>query len=277
MGTLGSLHLRSSCLLDDRIYRSDMGVGKMNYKLGKTSRTIKRGTLQIENYLDFPTLEQNYPLPAKVDYLTKPGQFSIAGNSDYGDCVVAGAAHMIQVCTATAGKMQTIPDKTVINTYFNLTGGPDCGLNLMDFLKFWKDTGFPGHKIGAYAAVNPKNVKAVKYANYLFGGLYIGLELPRTAQIQDIWQMTEHGMLVDGANRGSWGGHCVNGGYCDDSFIKVVTWGAVKAMTWDFLFNYCDEIYAIIMLEWFTAAHKTPHGIAWKDLLVDLGKVSRLP
>lgn len=247
---------------------------EMDGMLGKLPRKLDKRTLWLENYLDFPSLP---PLPERVDYLSKAAPFSMAGNDVYGDCVVASASHMIPVWTATAGRhTETVPDQKVVDTYLKLTGGVDSGLYLLDFLRFWKSTGFYGHKIGAFAAVNPKNIKAVKYANFLFGGVYLGLGLPLSAKDNDVWEVPAVGLTGNGAPY-SWGGHAVNCGEYGNYYNSVVTWGRVQPMSWEFLAAYCDEAYAIVTLEWFTTAHKTPQGVGWKDLVSDLGKISKLP
>ncbi len=185
---------------------------------------------------------------------------------------------MVQVWTATAGSHpDVIPEQKVIDTYLHCTGGSDTGLYLLEFLKYWKNTGIYGHKIGAFLGVNPKNITAMKYANFLFGGVYLGFMLPLTARDQTgkVWDFIT--LQGDGAP-GSWGGHCVDMGCYDGSGLwEVGTWGARQKLTDAFLMNYCDEAYAIVTLEWFTKQHKTPQGIAWKDLLNDLSLVSKLP
>ena len=84
----------------------------MNYKFGKLPAVYDERTLRLENYLDVPKLP---PLPETSDWFAKTSPFPMAGNDDYGDCVVAGASHMIQTWSANAGKEQVFADKTVID------------------------------------------------------------------------------------------------------------------------------------------------------------------
>ena len=44
--------------------------------------------------------------------------------------------------------------------------------------------------------------KLVRTGSYLFGGLYIGLSMPLTAQQQEVWDWT--GSLTGPARPGSW-------------------------------------------------------------------------
>lgn len=239
--------------------------------LGKQPAVFDERTLRLENYLNIPKLP---PLPDTSDYFAKVSKFPMDANDRLGDCVVAGAAHMIQAWSANAGREAIIPEKTIVDTYFNLTGGADTGLNMLEFLNFWRKTGIAGHKIGAFAAIDPKNITSVRYANYLFGGVYFGFMLPRSAQDQKIWDVPSGGARGDGALN-SWGGHCVNGGVATPRMVKVGTWGAEQWATVNFVGTYCDEAFAIISLEWFGKTHKTPTGLAWKELLADLKAVTK--
>ena len=60
----------------------------------------------------------------------------------------------------------------------------------------------------------------------MFGGVYIGLALPVTAQTQDVWDVVAGG----GANakKGSWGGHCVFVPKYDEQRIHMHHLGRVE-------------------------------------------------
>ena len=53
--------------------------------LGKHPAIFDRRTLKLSNYLDIPKLP---PLPPESDWFKKVSKFSMAGNLDYGDCVI---------------------------------------------------------------------------------------------------------------------------------------------------------------------------------------------
>lgn len=237
------------------------------YPLGKKPAVYDERTLRLENYLNIPKLP---PLPETSDWFAKVSKFSMAGNDVYGDCVVAGASHMIQTWSANAGREVLLSDKKVIDTYFHLTGGSDDGLNMLEFLKFWRKTGISGHKIGVFAAIDPKNITSVRYANYLFGGVYFGFMVPKSAMDQfdagQTWEVVP-GSPVEG-------GHCVNGGVATPRMVRVGTWGAEQWATFNFVGSFCDEAYAIISLEWFDKSHHTPSGFHWAELVADLKAVT---
>ena len=244
----------------------------MNRMLGKNPAVFDRRTLKLSAYLDVPQLP---PLPAELDWFKKVSKFTPAGNLDYGDCVVAGAAHMRQTWTANAGRHEVItPDQTVINQYLKLTGGQDTGLDLLSFLNHWRQKGiFGGEKIGAFVSVNPRKITQMQYANWLFGGIYLGIMLPVSAQKQKVWDVPSGGPVDDG-EPGSWGGHCVDCGRASNAGYSVATWGDIQRITPAFMATYADEAYAVLSLDWFNVSHKSPPGFAYKDLLSDLAKIT---
>jgi hypothetical protein len=78
---------------------------------------------------------------------------------------------------------------------------------------------------------------------------YIGLALPISAQNQDVWAVPPGGSAGEGSP-GSWGGHAVPIVAYDSRGLTVITWGATKRMTWQFLDTYCDEAYALLSQDW---------------------------
>ncbi len=240
-------------------------------KLGKLPALYDRRTPKLSAYLDIPKLP---PLPEESDWFKKVSKFNMGGNDSLGDCVVCSAAHMIQVWSANAGRREVInPDKKIIDTYLMLTGGQDTGLNMLAFLNYWRQTGVFGNKIGAFVSVNPRKVTQMQYANYLFGGIYVGLQLPLSARGQKVWDVPPGGPVADG-EPDSWGGHCVDCGRASGTGYSVGTWGAKQLVTPAFMATYADEAYAILTLDWFNVNHKTPNGFAWPDLKADLHRIT---
>jgi hypothetical protein len=104
---------------------------------------------------------------------------------------VASAGHDIEAWTTTAtGVEAQVTDQQVIAAYSAITGydpatgANDNGARELDVLKYWRTTGIAGHQIGAFAEVGPTNHQEVGQSIYLFGGLYLGLNMPNTAQAQ---------------------------------------------------------------------------------------------
>jgi hypothetical protein len=241
-------------------------------KLGKLSRTLDKRTLRLENYLDLSSLPE---LPHLCNQYRSMKKLTMLANDKYGDCVIAGLAHRIQAWTSQAAREVVFSDKKVIDTYFDLTGGADVGLNMLATMNWWRKNGFHRHPLGVYAAIDPKNLISVKYAILLFGGILAGFALPKSIDGQAIWDVPVEGLRGDGAPF-SLGGHCIDiASWEDDKGFVCYTWGQMQPLTDDFMINYCDEAYVCLSLDYFTLEHKTPQGFYYRDLLSDLGKITK--
>ena len=138
-------------------------------------------------------------------------------------------------------------------------------------LKSWQRTGIDGHKIGAYVQVD-LNQKILGLACYLFGGLYCGVALPKSAQNQAKWQVTDPNLQGEAAP-GSWGGHCVPMGAFDPLGAIFVTWGEEQYATEEFISAYFDEAWAIISQDFLDGKEDNPLGIDLATLKADLTTV----
>ncbi len=158
-------------------------------------------------------------------------------NDRIGDCTIAAAGHCIEEWTTDAGSPVIVPDPEIIAAYSAVsgydpaTGRPDGGANELDALNYWRQTGIGGHQIRAYVALEPGNHEHVRDAVAIFGNCYIGLAMPVTAQTQRVWSVPPNGAVGPGAP-GSWGGHAVPVVAYNARELTVVTWGALKRMTW---------------------------------------------
>lgn len=179
------------------------------------------------------------------------GVYPMYDNDKLGDCTTAAAGHMEQVWSYVAGSPETPPLKAVDALYW-ATGTQDDGRYLDQVLVEWrKGAGLDGEQILGYASVNVKDRAAVCAALWLFGGLYIGIGLPVTAQRQTTWHVDAAAPAADRAPY-SWGGHCVNASGYSTSGVWFATWGKLMRMTWGFWNAYVDEAFAIINPDWLT-------------------------
>jgi hypothetical protein len=204
---------------------------------------------------------------------------SVDLNNSLGDCVVAAQAKMIRSWTANAsgGKsIATITDDDILDVYKKGAGydpadpSTDQGWDLLSALSYWQRIGIAGHKIGAYAAVNPQHHHMMRSAMYLFGGVYTAFDLPNS-----IWAQMDAGKPwdIDPDNRGSAGGHCVTiQAVATNNTPICLTWGKRQAMTWRFVDKYCTEAYAIISADYLTGG-KTLAGLDVEKLKADLVSV----
>jgi hypothetical protein len=205
-------------------------------------------------------------------------------NDQLGDCVIAGAFHLIdQWTTYATGQMAPLTDAQALAAYEAVGGynpsdpSTDQGCDMVTALNYWRKTGFAGHKIAGYAQINTDNPTEIAQAIYLFGNVYLGLAMPLTAQNADSWFVSP-GSLNGNGSPGSWGGHCAPivgfSRATNNAGLTVVTWGQTMSMTWNFLNLYSDEMYAVISTDWINQAGKSASGFAYSALLADLAEIT---
>jgi hypothetical protein len=236
----------------------------------------------LARYLDATVLPAA-PLHWKSDPL--PATFPMFLNNEIGDCAIAAPGHMEEAWSVAAGLPEdAVTDNDVLNAYSAVSGyNPqtkenDNGCNELDVLNYWRKVGIGTTKIGAFAIVDPHTRALVMDAAYLFGGLYIGLDLPASAQEQSdagqVWHTA--GSFTGKYAPGSWGGHAVNVVAYDRYGLTVVTWGALQKLTWGFWSAYCDEAWAIVSSDFFGTTGKAPNGFDLSTLEADLAKVGKV-
>jgi len=197
------------------------------------------------------------------------------GNDSIGDCTCAAVGHEIQAFTRYASSLVTVPESAVVDAYSAITGydpvtgANDNGAEISDVLNYWQKTGVGGHKIVAWATVDYWNKPLMKQVLNTFGTVYLGLEVPQSAEYQFSaglpWSVSKTGTNIVG-------GHAVPIQRWDDAavgVIEVVTWGALQRMTLAFCRKYVDEAYVPISQDWITANGTTIEGLALSELIAD--------
>jgi hypothetical protein len=243
-------------------------------QLGKLPHRVDVRTLSLGSYVERDVLPAP---PAELDLSAPVIEWPMYGNDRTGDCTTAAAGHMIEAWTAAAaGSAVEISDQAVLEAFDAVkivdpeTG--DEGAIELDVLTYWRRQGIGGHRIGAFALVALADRDLVRVAAYLFGGLYIGLQLPLSARDQQVWDWTGG---YDGPDApGSWGGHAVDVVGYDESGLTVVTWGALQRLTWSFWERYCDECWCLISTDFLAGNGKTPEGFDVAALEADLRLVT---
>lgn len=195
-------------------------------------------------------------------------------NDQLGDCTAAAAGHLCQTWSANTVGEVSVTDNSTLSFYEGSCGynpanpSTDQGGVELDVLTYWQKNSFGGsYTIDAFASINPKRQDIVKSGIWVFGGIYIGLALPISAQTQPIWDLPTGGLSGDGAP-GSWGGHAVAVIAYDANGLTCVTWGQTWRMTWAFFNVYCDEAYALLSPLWY--ASRVPNGIDIPALKQDM-------
>jgi len=242
-------------------------------KLGKLAPRVDVRTLAFARYVDPARLPEP---PAALDLTHDVAEWPMYANDQIGDCTIAAAAHMIEAWTAAAhGAAVEVSEESVLTAFDRVkivdpeTG--EEGAVELDVLRDWRKHGIGRHRIGAYARVSTVDHKLSCTAAWLFGGLYIGLELPLSAQDQQTW---DWGGSLTGRDRpGSWGGHAVDVVRYGPDGLTVVTWGRLQVMTWSFWDRYCDEAYCILSRDFLDAGHE-PNGFDLAALRADLALVT---
>jgi hypothetical protein len=246
-------------------------------KLGKNPARHDPRTLQMAQYLQVGALPK---IPESQSWIGKVRNWPMMGNDKIGDCTCAAAGHLIEEWTACSrdkavilSNTQIIAAYSAITGYNPKTGQHDNGAVELDVLKYWRATGFSGHKILSFVALEPKNLDHIRASVFIFGGCYIGLQLPTSAQTQSVWGVPPGGANGPGAP-GSWGGHAVPVVAYDPQGLTVVTWGALKRMTWGFWNAYCDEAYAIVSNDWVNTKDVASNGFDLKQMNQDLKSIT---
>jgi hypothetical protein len=241
-------------------------------KLGRKAIKTDSRTLALGNYLTSALP----PPPPAADWTKGNTSWGMMLNDNLGDCTIAGAAHAVQVWTANVGEIVTLPDDTVQSYYQQWDGyvpgetNTDNGGVELDVLNDWQKNGFAGHTLSAFADPKAANLDEIRQSILLFGGVYIGLALPLTAQTQDVWDVVRLGGAK--AKPGSWGGHCVFVPKYDEKTFTCITWGELKTMTVAFWNKYCDEAHTLFGLNWMTDKG-SPGGFDQAQLQTDLKSI----
>lgn len=212
-------------------------------------------------------------VPTHASWARRLKSFPLYRNDTLPDCTVAAVAHAERVFTAAAGEPEE-PTEEEVMEMFEATGPVDEGRYMTDILNRWRNVGFgtDREKIFAYVNVDVRNREEVEAAIWLFGGIYLGLALPRTARTQKRWSVVAKS--GNAGAPGSWGGHAV---WCPD-FTKMrgpscITWGARMNMTWGFFNRYADEAFAVISPDWATGEREAPNGLHLDALQTDLNQI----
>lgn len=207
--------------------------------------------------------------PASADWLTPvpAADWGMLANDRYGDCTCAAVGHKrIGDVYVNQGAVLTVTDADALGLYSAVTGftpadpSTDQGAVCQDVLDVWRQRGFLGEKIVAFAKVDLSNVTEVKQAIALFGQIYCGFNFPGSAM--DQFNAGQPWDVVRGAQIE--GGHCVTIGAFDAAGLECVTWGKVQRLTWAFFKKYFDEAWVIVTPDMINP--KTGKDIAGYDL-----------
>jgi len=229
-----------------------MGV----YRFGKKAKRLDTRTLLFDTYRTpaLPTPPPGHSSLTRVEMAlatTNVGAlFPMDHNDTEGDCTLAGAAHADTVFNGLVAVKSITPADVVLSDYLGLTGGQDTGLDCLTVLNWWRQTGLNGKKILAFAELNPAHHTDVMLACLLFGGVYLGFQVPANCIAQfDAGQPWTSPADGGGALTGD--GHCVfalayNAVAGEPVGLRVLTWGSSQLATWGWWDAVVDEAYCIL-------------------------------
>ncbi len=229
-------------------------------KLGRLAATRPHGLKDLAAYTTtrLPAPPAVLPAPTQVNW-------GMDLNDTYGDCTIAGVDHLLaawnKVYSDTTGRPT---NDQVKQTYFDLTGGADSGLNEADVLKTWHQNGLFGNKIAGYAPVDPADIVGLHQAIAYYGGAYLGIACPESAQ-RDFaagkpWVYDPSSPIE--------GGHCIVAVGYDAGGVYCSTWGDIAYVTYPFFAHFLEEVWCIISQELVDAGGDS--GIDLQSLTEDL-------
>ena len=243
----------------------------MKFKLGRLPVRHDPRTLKLKEYLT--TLP---PLPAAVDWGSNVKNWQMLGNDSVGDCTCAGAGHAIETWTANASQEFGPTTNQILEAYSAITGynandpSTDQGANMIDVLNYWRKVGIAGHQITAYTSVNWAKQTEIMASVYLFGGCYIGVNLPQSAE--EAFSNGEP--WTDTSDTNILGGHCVLIVGYDSGGLWICTWGRLVYASWAWLNAYTEEAYAVYSRpDWVEATGNCPPGFNDQALESDLAMI----
>lgn len=190
--------------------------------------------------------------PEAVDNTNGVTAWGMMRNDQLGDCTIAGVGHCQQVATLNTGSETTPSDDLIEAGYEKYCGyvpgndSTDQGGVELDILAGIKRDGFAGMKLLGFVSPDPTNINHVKKAIAYFGSVYVGAELPLSAQNSGVWD------VVSGTNgvAGGWGGHCMVSPKYDATLAPFITWGTNQPATWAWWQKYVDECHVLLWDCW---------------------------
>ena len=235
-------------------------------KFGKKPAKRLRKCCPLSSYLNMSQVA--FP---PVMAWERPIDYGMLGNDSVGDCTIAGHYHlrMNWHAVANAGTPLVVTTQQALDDYSAITGynpadpSTDQGANMPDVLAYYKDK---------YATLDIQNVDQIKAAMYLFGGAFIGFNVPQSMADQ-LNNGYDPDWAYSASDKPSGEGHCVTPlGYGRDG-LAVCSWGKIYRTSWDFWLAWVDEAYALASSEWIKALGVSPSGLDLNGLLADLGKL----
>lgn len=267
-------------MIKNKIASSKIPSGRIRYKHDKR-------TLKFRNVINKPDKENK--IPARFDWGSriKPNHnWGDYGNLKLNNCTFVTAAYFIMIWKSyKSDKIYRPGVKKIIDDYSKLIKDPKGGKSIQSILNnggkplaavkvlnHWRKKGIDGHRIIAYSKLTFNNKKEhreeLKRAIYLYGGCFIGINIPRSVEKQ--WQQNRKWTIIrkvspGDARRRLWFSHALLATGYNEKELNVITFGKEETMSWEFYEKYVDEAYAVFD-EKFLTARKTPSRLKVKNI-----------
>lgn len=222
----------------------------MTVTLGRLPEKRDPRTLRLANFVEKPRGPLGYDL--------RNGRLPVWRNDAIGCCTVAATAGLLTTWRRwTTPLVAQTTDAEVIARYKEVSGydgtaATDRGAYMLDVLKAWRARGFAGAPLSAYLRVDADDHDLIRYALAHCAGVYVGADLPASAQRETLWRQTTD-------EPRSWGGHSMAALAYDRLGYTFATWGKYVQCTrawWD---KYVDEVYVLLSPAWFVSG-ASPKG-----------------
>ena len=244
----------------------------MPFKFGMLPAERSMKTLSLSNYMKASVV----PFPPTCAWERPLLDYQMLGNDAVGDCTIAAVAHdlMVKASVAHAGDPPfsfttdaVLKEYSAITGFDPVTGANDNGASLLVVLNRYASVGIFGQKLDGFVSLDVQNIDHVKAATYLFGGVYLGFNVPVSVlnnPANKSWR------LVPG-DKPSNEGHCVISCGYGRAGNRHISWGSADyTMSWDFWQQYVDEAYALVSKTWIRQSGLSPTGVDLNGLLLDL-------
>jgi hypothetical protein len=260
----------------------------MKFKLGRLPVKSHPKTLMLSKYLS-----TTLPDPIEKvyrEYKTPDAAKQMFGNDNWGDCTCAGAANKFIHDSCHTGTVLIPTEAEVLALYSAVTGfdpnaGPpgnnptDNGAAMTDVLAYLQSTGMTiggqVYKILGWAQIDSTNLAHRQLGCQLFGGTYVGVNLPASADSQFVEGQQCNWEVVPGSQIE--GGHCIfRPGYGSegDDYVTWANWFVKASAAWSS--TYVEEEYVLITEQWFNqATQETPGGLDLTTLEADLAAIKQ--
>lgn len=224
----------------------------------------------LAHRFDAPPLARDWTQGIRYDSLM---------NHKLGCCTITGIAHLMQNSALAHGQLLRFADEEIVSAYSRATGyvpgdpSTDRGGQMVNALKMARHVGIGGKKIGAHVRVDVRDYLEVQAAINLFGGIYVGADLPKRISSQTVWTIPVQREFNDLDTPGSLGGHAfVKLGY-DRHHLRALPWRDPVYASVEWMKLYVDEAWAIIDERWISGDRPAPNGFDMERLIHNLAAI----